>query len=190
MDKQEADDMENKQFCQRCAMPMEKPADFGTNADGSKNEDYCCYCYENGGFFYPEATMSEVIEGCLPHVVPDVFADEETAKAAMHKHFPTLKCWKKTGMVISFKLKDGATAEELLAASDKMQADYLSKRQGFINRQLMNIDGIWTDWVIWETFPDADNAMNKSEENEAAQAFASLIGEVVECNFYSLERSH
>ena len=43
--------MENKE-CQRCGMmPLEKPEDFGTNADGSRNKDYCCFCYENGAFF-------------------------------------------------------------------------------------------------------------------------------------------
>jgi len=182
--------MENKQICQRCAMPMEKAEDFGTNADGSKNKDYCCYCYENGAFFYPEATMEQVIESCLPHVVPDPFADEATAKAAMNEYFPTLKCWKKTGMIISFKLKDGVSTEDFLAASDKIQENYLSKCKGFINRQLMLIDGVWTDWLIWETLPDAQNSMDKSEENEYAKAFTSMIGESLEYGLYPLERSY
>jgi len=183
-------DMENKQ-CQRCGMmPLEKPEDFGTNADGSRNKDYCCYCYENGAFFYPEATMEDVIESCLPHVVPDVFPDEQAARTAMNELFPTLKCWKKTGMIMSFKLKDGVSAEDFLVASDKIQASYLSNCKGFITRQLMTIDGVWTDWVIWETLPDAENAMSKSEENESAKAFVALIGEFVEHNTYPLERSY
>ena len=182
--------MKNEQFCQRCAMPMKNPEDFGTNADGSRNNDYCCYCYENGAFFHPEATMEQVIEGCLPHVVPDVFADEATARATMNKHFLTLKCWKKTGMIISFKLKDGVSTDDFLTASDKIQENYLSKCKGFISRQLMIIDGVWTDWVIWETFPDADNSMGKAEENESAKVFTSLIGEVIEYNLYPLERSY
>jgi len=182
--------MEEKKICQRCAMPMEKAEYFGTNADGSKNTEYCCYCYENGAFFYPEATMEQVIENCLPHVVPDVFADEATARAAMSEYFPTLTCWKKTGMIISFKLKDGVSTEDFLAASDKIQEDYLSKCKGFITRQLMTIDGVWTDWVIWETLPDAQNSMGKSEENQAAMAFTSLIGEVIEYTLYPLERSY
>lgn len=153
--------MENKQFCQRCAMPMEKPEDSGRNADGSKNQDYCCYCYENGAFLHPEATMGDVIEACLPHVVPDVFADEATARAAMNAHFPTLKCWKKTGMIISFKLKDGVSVEEFLKASDNIQENYISKCRGFLNRQLMRMDDLWIDWVIWETFPDADNSFRR-----------------------------
>jgi len=177
--------------CQRCGMkPLGKPEDFGTKADGSQNEDYCRYCYENGAFFYPEATMQQVIEACLPHVVPDVFADEATARASMNEYFPTLKCWKKTGMILSFKLKDGVSAEDFLAASDKIQEDYLSKCKGFICRQLMKIDGIWTDWIIWDTLPDAENSMGKSEENESAKAFTSMIEEVIEYNLYPLERSY
>ena len=182
--------MINEQICQRCAMPMQKPEDFGTNADGSKNEDYCVYCYKDGAFFYPEATMQDVIEGCLPHVVPDVFADEATARDSMNKYFPTLKCWKKTGMIITFKLKDGVSAEDFLIASDKIQQNYLSKCSGFLTRQLMVTDGVWTDWVVWETFPDADNSMGKAEENEEAKAFSSLVGEIIEYKLFPLERSY
>jgi len=182
--------MENKQ-CQRCGMmPLEKPEDFGTNADGSRNEDYCCYCYEKGAFFYPEATKEEVIESCLPHIIPDVFADEATAREALNEHFPTLKCWKKTGMIMSFKLKDGVSDEDFLAGSDKIQEHYLSKCKGFINRQLMLIDGVWTDWGVWATLPDAENAMRKAEENEIAVEFTSLVGEMLDYKLYPLERSY
>ena len=84
------------QECQRCGMtPLAKPEDFGTEACGGRSEDYCCFCYENGSFFYPDATMEDVIESCIPHVVPDPFPDAETAREAMLKYFPTLKCWKK-----------------------------------------------------------------------------------------------
>ena len=38
---------ENQKFCQSCAMPM-TDEQFGTNADGSKNEDYCIYCFKDG----------------------------------------------------------------------------------------------------------------------------------------------
>jgi radical SAM superfamily enzyme len=38
-------------ICQSCAMPMSKdPQDGGTNADGSRNEKYCSYCYKDGTF--------------------------------------------------------------------------------------------------------------------------------------------
>ena len=40
--------MEQK-FCQSCGMPLTDEI-LGTNADGSKNEDYCIYCYKDGKF--------------------------------------------------------------------------------------------------------------------------------------------
>ncbi|MGQ9623414.1 MAG: zinc ribbon domain-containing protein, partial [Candidatus Caldatribacteriaceae bacterium] len=44
-------------FCQSCAMPMVKPEDFGTNADGSPNGEYCRYCFQNGEFTAPDTTV-------------------------------------------------------------------------------------------------------------------------------------
>ena len=38
------------QFCQSCGMPLTRKEDCGTNADGSTNFDYCCYCYQKGEF--------------------------------------------------------------------------------------------------------------------------------------------
>ena len=40
--------MEQK-FCQSCGMPMTTEI-YGTNADGTLNEDYCMYCYKDGAF--------------------------------------------------------------------------------------------------------------------------------------------
>ena len=53
--------MEQK-FCQSCGMPLTEEL-LGTNADGSKNEDYCIYCYKDGKFLQ-ECTMDEMIEHC------------------------------------------------------------------------------------------------------------------------------
>ncbi len=36
----------------------------GTNADGSRSEDYCVYCYKNGQFTQ-KFTMNQMIEFCL-----------------------------------------------------------------------------------------------------------------------------
>jgi len=95
---------------------------------------------------------------------------------------------KKQGMIISFKLKDGVSAEDFLAASDEIQSQYLSKCKGYIHRQVMLIEGIWTDYVTWETADDANAAMEQSESNAVAVKFSSLIGEIVEQNLYPLER--
>ena len=34
--------------CMACDMPMSKPDDFGTNADGTKSGEYCCNCLVDG----------------------------------------------------------------------------------------------------------------------------------------------
>lgn len=42
-----------KKNCQSCNMPMKHdPQGGGTNADGSKSEKYCSYCYQNGEFTF------------------------------------------------------------------------------------------------------------------------------------------
>jgi hypothetical protein len=33
-------------ICQSCSMPLEKDEDFGTDADRSKSELYCIYCFQ------------------------------------------------------------------------------------------------------------------------------------------------
>ena len=57
--------MEQK-FCQSCGMPLTDEV-LGTNADGSKNEDYCMYCYKVGKFLQ-DCTMDEMIEHCAQFV--------------------------------------------------------------------------------------------------------------------------
>jgi hypothetical protein len=82
-------------FCQSCAMPMENVGLQGTNADGSKNEDYCHYCYKDGAFTKDE-TMEEMIESCVPFVSKgEPWPDEETARKVMGELFPQLKRWKR-----------------------------------------------------------------------------------------------
>ena len=53
--------MEHK-FCQSCGMPLTTD-NKGTNADGSRNEDYCIYCYKDGRFTQ-DFTMEQMIEHC------------------------------------------------------------------------------------------------------------------------------
>ncbi len=46
--------MEKKrEMCQSCGMPLtQDPSHGGTNADGTKNMQYCSYCYQNGDFLF------------------------------------------------------------------------------------------------------------------------------------------
>ena len=89
--------MEQK-FCQSCGMPLTKEI-LGTNADGTKNEDYCMYCYKDGKFMQ-ECTMEEMIEHCAQFVgevnkgLPLPITKEEYI-GQMKMYFPHLKRWRK-----------------------------------------------------------------------------------------------
>jgi len=85
--------MESKVFCQSCAMPLEKPEDFGTERDGPKSADYCQHCFVNGAFTL-ETTMEGMIDLCVPYTVEaGVYPTAEAARAEMRAFFPTLKRW-------------------------------------------------------------------------------------------------
>ena len=85
-------------FCQSCGMPLMKDEDFGTNADGSVNQDYCRYCYQDGKFLQ-DCTMEEMIEHCSQFVdevnkqMPKPLTREEY-KEMMRGYFPQLKRWR------------------------------------------------------------------------------------------------
>jgi len=85
----------DERYCQSCGMPMGATDEmFGTNSDGSKNEDYCKYCFENGAFT-AQCSMNEMIEFCIPHMTsanPGMSDDE--ARKMMLGFFPALKRWK------------------------------------------------------------------------------------------------
>ncbi len=80
-------------FCQSCSMPLLQDENFGTNADGSKNEDYCVYCYEKGNFTDPNITMDEMIDKCVAIMTQMNLPKEKIEQA--RKVIPHLKRWKK-----------------------------------------------------------------------------------------------
>ncbi len=51
-------------ICQSCGMPMQAAEDFGTDAGGGKNKEYCQFCWQNGEFTakigLPEFTEMQV----------------------------------------------------------------------------------------------------------------------------------
>ncbi len=56
-------------MCESCGMPMSKdPNGGGTNADGSKNEQYCSYCYQNGDFTW-KGKVDDFQEFCKEQMI-------------------------------------------------------------------------------------------------------------------------
>ena len=90
--------MEEK-ICQRCGMNMRSAEDFGTNADGTRNEEYCLYCYQNGAFTR-DVTMEEMLETNLKYLdhwnneTGNNFTPDE-ARPMLREFLSMLKRWQK-----------------------------------------------------------------------------------------------
>ena len=85
-----------QRFCQSCGMPLTDDI-LGTNADGSKNEEYCIYCYKDGAFT-GDYTMEQMADFCAQFV--DDYnkhtgksLSREEYKNELLKFFPMLKRW-------------------------------------------------------------------------------------------------
>ena len=122
--------MEQK-FCQSCGMPLTDEV-LGTNADGSKNKEYCIFCYKDGKFLQ-ECTMEEMIEHCAQFVgevnknLPQPITKEEYI-GQMKMYFPHLKRWRKA-MTITADVENPALAgvKELIAQlADTLPITYIS----------------------------------------------------------------
>lgn len=86
--------MENK-FCQSCSIPIENEEVIGTNKDGSKNDDYCIYCFKDGEFTDGIKTLDEYIEYSL-QFAKEAGMTEEQIRKHCKEVLPTLKIWKCT----------------------------------------------------------------------------------------------
>ena len=83
-------------FCQSCAMPLARPEDFGTEANGIRSNDYCTYCYEDGEFTAPSTTMEEMRDFCIGKLIALELMPHDEASRLMHEVIPQLKRWSAT----------------------------------------------------------------------------------------------
>jgi hypothetical protein len=72
---------------------MQQPGDFGTNADGTRNTEYCHYCYQAGGFVNPGSSMQQVIDMSVAAMRNMHMLD--TLIQQTKQIIPTLKRWKR-----------------------------------------------------------------------------------------------
>jgi hypothetical protein len=81
-------------FCQSCGMPLSRDAlGGGTNADGSRSNEYCSHCYQSGRFTEPNLSLEEMmtkVEGKLRDMhIPGFLARRLT------RNIPTLDRWQR-----------------------------------------------------------------------------------------------
>ena len=139
--------MEQK-FCQSCGMPLTEEI-LGTNADGSKNEEYCIYCFKDGAFT-SDFTMEEMVEFCAQFV--DEFnknagqnLTKEEYKAMLRQYYPSLKRWRESDEELphaASPLKQQLIDEvNALGISDMPKIDNLFVLQGSMINMEYNVNG-------------------------------------------------
>jgi hypothetical protein len=74
-------------------MPLRTDNDLGTNADGSKNQDYCHFCYKDGKFTDEGCTMEQKIDKMVSQA-KGMNIPEDRARQMAQSILPTLKRWK------------------------------------------------------------------------------------------------
>ena len=77
--------------CQCCGMPLNEDGLISREPDGSYNEDYCKWCYDDGQFVYKN--MDELLEFLVNHMSNDNFTPEQ-ARTYFSEQLPKLKHWK------------------------------------------------------------------------------------------------
>lgn len=81
-----------KHICQCCGMPLDDDDLISHNRDGSRNDDYCKWCYADGTYTYHN--MDDLLEVCVQNMVGEQ-CTEEQARAYMQSLLPTLDYWKR-----------------------------------------------------------------------------------------------
>lgn len=84
--------MENKIICQSCGMPIDTDSMKGTEKNGSKSNQYCKYCYENGAFKHPNIILEDMQKNVKNQMKKLELHDQAIQKAI--NLLPELKRWK------------------------------------------------------------------------------------------------
>ncbi len=81
----------------------------------------------------------------------------------------------KTAWIFSYKLKKDVSEEKFIELTKKLHDKIISKAKGFISWEHYLQDDIWTDFVIWETEEDANNATTVGQGKEETKNFYACI---------------
>lgn len=79
-------------FCQCCGMPLSEDSMISREPDGSFNEDYCRWCYADGGFVY--GSKEELIDFLIAHMPNPEDISEEARREQFGQMLSMLKHWR------------------------------------------------------------------------------------------------
>ena len=86
--------MDAKRICQCCGMPLDDEELVSREADGTRNESFCKWCYADGKYTYTD--MDALLEVCVAHMQSEQFPAAQV-RAYMKDLLPTLDYWKQNG---------------------------------------------------------------------------------------------
>ena len=78
--------------CQCCGMPLNDDGMISKETDGSFNEDYCKWCYTDGGFTY--ATKDSLLDYLVGHMPNPENTPEAERRSQFDGYLSQLKHWK------------------------------------------------------------------------------------------------
>jgi len=88
--------MDDKIRCQSCGIPLSTDfGNLGTNSDGTKIDEYCSFCFQNGEFTAPDQTLEEMINSSIENMTADLNMPPEKAAELANSFIPTLRRWQK-----------------------------------------------------------------------------------------------
>jgi hypothetical protein len=75
-----------------------------------------------------------------------------------------------------FRTKPGVTDSQLLAASEHLQKEFVSRQEGFLSRRLVRAPGGgYVDIVLWSSLELARRAMENAARSDTCSAYFSLM---------------
>jgi len=87
--------MENAICCQSCGVPFDDAHQelIAKETDGSASM-YCTYCYQDGAFLNPDATVEDMVSMGVPHLAHKI--GEQAAREQLSELVPTLARWRES----------------------------------------------------------------------------------------------
>lgn len=80
--------------CQSCGLPFDEThqALVAKEKDGT-DSPFCVYCYKEGAFLDPDATIEDMVEMGVPHLARKI--GEQAAREQLRLLVPSLARWRK-----------------------------------------------------------------------------------------------
>lgn len=164
---------EGPKCCQSCGMPLTDSV-LGTNADGSKNDEYCVYCYKDGAFT-GDFTMEEMAEFCSQFVEryngeAGAQLTREEYRNQLLQYYPKLKRWSAPASLLPnahSPIKRQLIEEvNALGIKDMPEVDNLFVIQGSVANQEYHLNGhsvvlLDDDATYWGTQVGKRNVENR-----------------------------